>query len=199
MKKQEQTTIEEVAYHEAGHAIVRYVNKLYIGKISIIPTDSSKGYVVGHDKIIIADNSPSLHQRLHMEKIVIAALAGFIAQKRFDKHANPTCGGKDFDESYEHISTFTEDQEDIELYLKDLVFRTEQFINSPHIWNTIIDLSNELIKKEIITGKYAREFIKHSFEKNGGSLKPSYFLRSYYKPFPKKMKDKLDAMFEKYQ
>ena len=75
------------AYHEAGHAVVAWTQRIRIRAASLIPADGTDGRVSFKHLLagIQLDASRSDASRLKAERHVRVSLAGHLAQRRFDR------------------------------------------------------------------------------------------------------------------
>jgi len=79
----------EVAYHEAGHAVIAHVLGFRVRRVTIVPDDKSQGRMIW-DKLPVRDRDLGWsdlrpHQRQRLEDWIIVALAGPLAMR----HSNP--------------------------------------------------------------------------------------------------------------
>ena len=72
----------EVAYHEAGHAVIAHVLGFRVGRVTIVPDDRSQGRMIWAKPPLRGSlDDPSPHQRQRAEDWIIVALAGPLAMR----------------------------------------------------------------------------------------------------------------------
>jgi len=163
--------LAEVAFHEAGHAVIAklLMPKIKIEQVTITPRENALGFVSFN-----LEGSSSNMSKKDIESQVCIALAGRIAQmKKFSEEALDTGAVSDLDTAtqnvYKMISYYGMDEEfgyinykSVELsqtqknlidkkvieILKSLKKRTETLVDEN--WKSIVNVANVLLKQEVI-------------------------------------------------
>lgn len=162
------------AFHEAGHAVMAYVLRMPITKVTIKETDKYSGLTtmknILRDKNLDDYTYPNF---IDLEKEVLCSLAGYYAErscpeKRTKKYDTQEDYGdlaqEDYRDVIDLISIITLDSKRIEKIIKLFEFKCDMIINCSDISAAIEELANLLYDKETISGKEAKNCIKNSLE-----------------------------------
>lgn len=169
--KSQDDEINEVAFHEAGHAVLATVlmPKLAIEQVTIVPRENALGFVSFNP-----ENSSSNLSKKDIESHICIAFAGRVAQmKRFGEESLDTGAVSDLDSAttsaYKMIAFYGMDKElgyvnlssikqsdanrgDIDkkvgVLLKTLKAETERLVDQN--WTSITKVAKILLKKEVI-------------------------------------------------
>ena len=142
-------TDEDVAFHEAGHAVITFIEGLPLESISIVRIGTSLGRVISDGKRVIREND----LYCSFIKEIIVANAGFIAVKIFRKmNQRPNkelilrLGGKDDLHSiHEAVQKFCiSEDEDIAFKLW-AYYRCERLLREA--WTAVSKLAEEVLQK----------------------------------------------------
>lgn len=169
--------LEEIAYHEAGHAVALHVGGLSFNGISIKPDSNAEslGRVsIVHPEFYCAAVEGSVQYtsedfpkaRFYMENLVIAGLAGRLAQERY-AHRPPdleTCKS-DIEHSLEHIYRFVGSDRTADAYLRFLWEMATDLVNTEHIWGAIETVAAALLERKTIAFSDASELIQEGMLK----------------------------------
>ena len=158
------------AYHEAGHAAVAYELRVTIKKVTIEPEGDSLGHVL-HQKLlsdaVAWDNSKKYRWR--MEKLVMVALAGYHAEKRFNpKGVRHYSSFQDRHESVNALSYFCGGTDEIEAYFKLLDLWAKGYLNRPWVWIGVERLAEALIEHGTLDGRRARQILQDARREDVG-------------------------------
>lgn len=160
-----------VAYHEAGHALMRYIEQMPITKVSIIADDESLGRVEGPHILgewVTWETGPKL--QLRTERTVRVLVAGMQAEiiagvekteqelhdgAAHDYHVaidllDRLCGGHDAM---------------LETYLKLMELQAAAILGSAKYRPCLDDLARALIDHRALSGPRVRAVIRESFAK----------------------------------
>ena len=86
MREGRRITLEEVAHHEAAHAVLHFFQQLPVRRITIQPEVGSLGYVeIRRPQWFVTPETPVQEdrQRIYAEREIIALYAGRIAQAKY--------------------------------------------------------------------------------------------------------------------
>lgn len=167
------------AYHEAGHAVAAMKIKglRAVGAITIDEIKHEQSNHGGfHNRNLLRDihpASPSLRARIRVEKEIMVALAGGLAEGRrnesrhLDEHSSS-------DQDYAaKLALYANnvDESAGEAFLRWLVIRADIIVES--YWPTVEALAQELLKRRRMTGKELREWFDQWFRNgaNAGRLR----------------------------
>jgi hypothetical protein len=145
-----------VAYHEAGHSVIGYVNfgLRRVKKITIIP--EKKENTLGHfktKKIMKSidyeiEDSPAFEGKIIRE--IEELFAGYIAEKKIRKRANNIGASKDFDTVIDLASRLYGDfDEKLMEHLQKYCYRRAE-LKVDFYWNLIKMVAQELLKKRVL-------------------------------------------------
>jgi hypothetical protein len=158
--------LKEIAYHEAGHAIMYLIVRKRFKKSTTIANEDSLARV---ESYAIDDSSQSFDP----DKIIMIFLAGQIAGKKFLKKKRINyygCGGMMLDMLLSHSGGTQELNNAYTNYIFELTrFYVDQY------WIAVETLANELIEKREVGYYKAREIVFNSL-KGHKSLIPKIFL-----------------------
>ncbi|MDC7746482.1 hypothetical protein [Rhizobium binxianense] len=154
---------ELAAYHEAGHAVAAWTQRLAIYSASIAADRENAGYVIHQDSLRPGDLSfspQSARTRLAAERNIRVALAGEIAQRLFDpssvdhRHsANDRLAVNTLLVTLHgamHRSL-------IDAHLQLLEIETKLIVSK--YWSVIEAVASELLRQERLTGARLRRVI----------------------------------------
>ncbi len=165
-KKRPSKALVATAYHEAGHALVAYMERIRIKRVTIKPGETYSGGIVTKpcvDSSVEYDNSRK--QTVRVERAVRVLLAGAAAQRRFSPHGYRHFHGEsDRHGAINLISYLTRTSEETAAYFKLLNIQAKNKIKVPWVWAAIQALAEALLSHETISGKRARAIIRRSIQ-----------------------------------
>jgi hypothetical protein len=189
-----------VAYHEAGHCVAAYKNRIpFTGRVvlSIIPTDEYRGLFVHRCILPNLDIDNSDRSRLKMERYVKALLAGIEAERFYDESSiqigegfGNWDGGADYHEAVETIDKFTSGPRETELYLELLRHQTENLVRSELNWICIQALADRLAESKTLSAVESKRIIqstidgavaRHNYVMNAVSRGPAKVIIAEYR------------------
>jgi len=185
-------TEEEVAYHEAGHAVMAYLIGKRIKKITIIPSDSLLGQVEHSGFSKKSEELESTdYWNYSMRKLVdgdvMLHYAGQIAQAYYSGKS-PEAGSYSDDQKAAHMAiNVTGSAEELDAYLYWLYVRTQKLICSEMNWPLIEAVAKELMSVKKMSGRRARKIIQEAH---------NAYVSSFYKSHTQKMSTQIDEGFE---
>ena len=91
-----------IAYHEAGHAVAAIENGIKFHHVTIIRDEekNSLGHILLSKLLLISDFDDSPRTRLKAEKFIQVALAGPIAEEKYTGILNRVGSSQDFEQSF---------------------------------------------------------------------------------------------------
>jgi len=151
------------AYHEAGHAVAAMKIKglKAVGAITIDEIKHEQSNHGGfHNKSLLRDvhpASPSLRARSRVEKEIMVAMAGGLAQgRKFGPAGVRDHSRSDMEYAVELALYSNDDKPEAKVFLESLSIRAESLVESS--WPMIEALAAELLKRRRMTGKELREW-----------------------------------------
>lgn len=172
----DETSLEEVAYHEAGHAVIGFLNKLPIKKVSIVPDEleGSLGHVENfptYGKEIDLEtqtykyyrSSPYEYSDKKMMKEIMSCLAGDIAGNILKKQADINLidlSTPDHQQAINFALESTGTSDEASALLAYLWHKTCNTLLKEETWFLVKALANELLEKKEISGKHTKEFLR---------------------------------------
>jgi ATP-dependent Zn protease len=162
MGKNGQKTSRDVAtaYHEAGHAIVAWHEKMVVHKITIIPDGETHGKVTHSNvlKSIHLDFNRSRRARQRAERSIRVALAGTIAQRRYKpKSWRRDHSGDDHAKAADLAMAISVSDIEANDLLSLLDSQTTHIINRH--WNLIDALAKEILRRRKMNSKEIKHFL----------------------------------------
>lgn len=149
----------EIAYHEAGHAVLARHFGLSVKMVSIAMTDDWSGvtrYAPGMSAERIQDDDTEA-ARLHKEHLVCVALAGYMAGKRASPDASDDDGSPDRDKAIDLLFVLARPGH-IPDYEKHLRNRTDCLLDS--LWHRVKAVAQALLERETLSKKELLEVIE---------------------------------------
>lgn len=152
--KRTQSMRAATAYHEAGHAFVAWSLGVAVHRITIVPSGLIAGSVQ-HEKIIrgkYPELDGSMRARMRMEKNILIALAGPIAQRLYKSRSCRSWHSTgDYRAASDMALLINSSGKQASAYLKWLQIRTEEILIAR--WPLVHALAQELLRKGEIKGK----------------------------------------------
>ena len=148
-------SLDVVAHHEAGHAMIAYRLGIPVREVSIRPTESTAGWVWYQQPLaeIIRSGNTSDERRIQMERCAMVCLAGREAQMRFDFQGLQEDDYQvDLDLVIHALNNFSSCEEEVLIYEKLLEIRTRWLFDQPMAWEMVTDLAKALLKNETMSG-----------------------------------------------
>jgi hypothetical protein len=162
-------SLRATAFHEAGHAVACIYENVPLLTVSIAPTKNSDGRV-GHHNILHGceiEGEDKPHHRLRMERLVLIALAGPAAERRFSPKGYRSYGGKgDLQFAFELVSKFVGTREEHNAYFHLLKIRTRDFLHRPGVWDEITALATALLEETTLTPKRTRSIVRAALQRS---------------------------------
>lgn len=154
--------IRSTAYHEAGHAVIAYHQRLKVYSATIRPDDDSSGRVRSQFPSLEGvhldydDIPPRIRDR--MERNARMSLAGGIAQRQFNPRSlRHYHGHSDRHSAVNLISYLTGSNKELVAWINLLRVQTEGLVKKH--WPEIEAVANALIEYETLTGRQIRTIL----------------------------------------
>jgi hypothetical protein len=153
---------QATAYHEAGHAVMCWLEGVRIRRVSIRQSKTADGEVLAR-KIFQradfeADTSPRLKNRT--EKAIMIGLAGTVAQRIFNpRSVRNWHGSHDRNRIMNLAFRVCGDGKEIALYLTWLEYRAERMLRLPFHWELVEAVARAVLERETLTGIEASKVI----------------------------------------
>lgn len=173
--KRKHSPLEATAYHEAGHAVAAYWLRRAFRHVTIAP--DLEGGSLGHmlDRKLkgewIPDAEPERY-RSRFEKMIIVSMAGAEAERKFTGRYNRIGASGDRKDQVDYGCWLTAgDLDEVPLYLDLLKHRTRRLLEAHHVWFAVEVLAKELLKRETIRWKDAKEIIRQAMFDSGARVR----------------------------
>ncbi len=140
------------AYHEAGHAVAAYFLDLPFQEVHIVAAKDSLGKL--EQEPVCFDLYPREQAILdELEKRVIKAFAGIVAEARHTGRLNWKYGIDDFDQAFDlAICRHSEGSlDEVDAFLKYTWVRTGEFVRHPFHWTAVVATAKALISRRRLT------------------------------------------------
>ena len=157
--------LQSVAYHEAGHVVVRWHGRLKMPKyVTIIPDEEFLGHVFGPSfpgSFDFGETQWSGRTQLQLEGGIRSIWGGPLAQKKFNprgfRHYH---AAKDYKQIVDLAFNLSgSDDETASAYIKLLELQTRNLLNQGWIWQCVEAVAGALLEQEKLSGKQVREII----------------------------------------
>ena len=160
-------TEEDVAYHEAGHAVMAYLIGRRIDYVTIVPNDDSLGHAktsgIGKKSYEIeAADYWNYAIRKRVDGDVMLRYAGRIAEA-YHSGKSSEVGSYSDDQTAAHFAiNVTGSGEELDAYLNWLFIRTEKLICFETNWPLVEAVAKELLSVKKMSGRRARKIIQEA-------------------------------------
>lgn len=166
--KKKTTSLEETAYHEAGHAVVCHYLRVGYRYVTINSKDDSLGHLL-HKKLAKSFrpdiDSQSSRARFYVEKLIMASLGGISSESIVTGRNNWKGAHEDLHSSSILALYFASNENEAEAFLNWLKIRTLNLLKRPAQWIAVESVAKELLKKRKLSSKEVRELIYSSIQK----------------------------------
>jgi ATP-dependent Zn protease len=159
-------TKQATAFHEAGHAVMANRLGLRLRKVTIIPSEGLAGYCQHfrgyRDKHMETGNDP-YRVRLRIEKHIMTALAGMVAQKFYSRRSfKPIHARSDMENAAQMAMSITGSTKESNAFMEWLYIRTTNELKDSVHWEAVKALAAELLLHGELTGKQATKVIRET-------------------------------------
>lgn len=150
---------ENIAYHEAGHAVAYFEFGKTIRKVTIAPSEEYLGccfgYCVHFPSLNVEPIAPAVREQVENE--IINFFIGALAEKRFlGRRPKGWTKLTEIHNAVNLASNLTGSDKQLNAYLSWLYIIAEEFIyEKEEHWKAIQAIAQELLKKETLSGKEA--------------------------------------------
>jgi ATP-dependent Zn protease len=157
------SAVTATAYHEAGHAVACYFIGVKVRSATIV-ADKDQGFLgyVRHENMfrgLRPDIELSDRARLQIERRIIMSLAGFSAQRRFNKKSWRSYHGRsDFRFAVDLASHIVFDGAGMTAFLNWLQYRSDALIKLR--WPEVARVARALLESKTMTGAEIVEVIE---------------------------------------
>ena len=164
-------TLEEIAYHEAGHAVAWHQNGVRFRVISIVPDqDGSLGRVSMSIpkwyRAAVNGCTDSIKARVYTEKLVIGQMAGHLAQEKYaGKSPDFETYESDLEKSLELVCRFVGSERSAGAYMRLLWEMARDLVEMETTWNQIEALAAALLDRQTIGYRDASAIIREALVK----------------------------------
>lgn len=163
--------IEKTAYHEAGHAIACHFLRIGYRYVTIEPKEDAWGRVVHRpfpksfqpDIIDVGDNK----LRLRIERLIMVSFAGQateLALKGGKATENIIYNTQDGKNAIDVALFLTEEEKELNAFLKWLWMRTFNWIKNPLYWLAVEELVKELLIKHKLSAREVKGIINNTIQ-----------------------------------
>jgi ATP-dependent Zn protease len=162
-------TLRSTAYHEAGHAVVRYKLGLSVKAVSIVSDDNSGGRSSHRPpgEWFRPDIETDARHRRRIEDEVMCGWAGALAEERLGESSDKELevgAAQDVNTIVWFASYFTGSDYETEAYIEWLRRRTEGLLNRADVWPAIEAVAAALLEEHTLTGRQVRRIIDDAME-----------------------------------
>ena len=163
-------TLQSVAYHEAGHVVVRWHGRLRMPKyVTIIPNEEYLGHVFGPkfpSSFDFGETQWSGRTQLQLERGIRSVLGGPLAQKKFHPRGfRHDYAAEDYRQIVDLAIMLSGSDEIASAYIKLLELQTRNLLNQDWIWQCVEAVAGALLEQEKLSGKQVKEIILGAIQK----------------------------------
>ena len=156
--------LPSVAYHEAGHAVVRQYQGLRRPRyVTIIPDEYNFGHVSG--SAFPSGFNPDIQRfngrtQLLLEREIRVLYAGSLAERKFNPHGyRHFYAAGDYRKIADYVYWLAEEQKIVDVYLELLKMQTDSILDLDNVWSCIEAVAAALLEKKKLKGKEVWEII----------------------------------------
>lgn len=160
------TSERVTAYHEAGHAVARFVLRRRIDRVSILPDDESRGHVQGYVLAKLGqDWDYTLRDVQMLEDQILSALAGPAAEERLTGDVDADGAVHDRTTAVDIAMHLEGGPEVVEPYLAYLDAKAHALVKTR--WPMVEALAAELLERKQLSGPAARAILRRAYLSRG--------------------------------
>jgi hypothetical protein len=152
---------ENIAYHEAGHAVAYFEFGKMIRNVTIVPSEEYLGccfgYCVHFPSLDVGPIAPAIREQVENE--IINFFIGALAEKRFlGRRPEGWIKLTEIHNAVDLASNLTGSNRQLNAYLSWLYVIADEFIyEKEEHWEAIQAIAQELLKKKTLYGKEAHQ------------------------------------------
>lgn len=170
--------LHATAYHEAGHAVARFLLGLPFKNVTVIPTEDYLGHVKPYSlpKSFKPDiDLGNLKIRLRLEKEIMASLAGHAAERRFSGRRNFSGSDHDYRYVVDLAMYVGGSSKQTETFMKWMQIRTDEWVDSQGFQRAVKVVADELVKKKQLSCEEVRNILcEHWMEERQENTNDSF-------------------------
>lgn len=159
--------LERTAYHEAGHAVARYVLHGRLRYVTIVPDpdEGSLGHCTGASlpSAMKVDVEHSSRYDRILEREITILLVGQAAEWRFTGRHNRSGSENDLHRAIDCALYLVGSDEELDAYVNLMEVRAKGFVAQPDHWAAIEALAAALLQEERIGYRRARQIIRDAW------------------------------------
>lgn len=161
---------ERLAIHEAGHAVMAYVQRLRFEYVTIVPTEECAGRVMmgGFPMTYQPDVDSDRRTDALTERHILVTLGGPAAEVVIVGRRSPGDGG-DWHSAVELGMYVQGNAEVVGLYIDYLYGKAKAILRLPWHQKAVKVLAAELLKQKTIKYRAARQIIKEAIDRGSGN------------------------------
>jgi hypothetical protein len=174
---------ERTAYHEAGHAVMAYLEQIAISHASIIENEESFGRVVL--KSVVGPSFEfdlSWRNRKSIEKHCKVYLAGSIAERLARGRANWRGAHGDRSALANLIQYVYAQEEVVKAYVDYLSALTASELKNERTWRAVTAVAKELLERGRLGGRTVRRIVREALRPPGMQAEVARLLASVRPP-----------------
>lgn len=159
------TTRAAIAFHEAGHAVMTVYCRMGLGTVSIIPANDFQGVckTMKQPSLSKRDYSLTTKAESRLNHRIMIAVAGDVAQRLFSRRRDPSYStSSDHALSLEMAGRTCGDLEETIALVNYLTISARNILRTPIQWDAVKALAKELLEKNSVSGKRAKEIIQNA-------------------------------------
>ena len=156
--------LDQTAYHEAGHAVAYFLNRLPFRYVTIVPKGDSLGHIMGeklskklHNDVEYGTLTP--RQRDRIDREIMGTLGGAAAVAVVRNRRKWDGADSDVRRVFDFADRILGNPEAAGAFFKMLWVSVRDCIAIPYNFRAVEALAGELLKCKRVTGREAREII----------------------------------------
>ena len=161
-KRKRITKIERTAYHEAGHAVMYFLQHLPFKYVTIEPDEENLGHLKSapSPKSFRPDIDISGRTRRNVERMAKGSMAGPIAEQHFVGRRVRSGHGQDWDDTLRLVGYLCGSDEQVAAYTEWLWISARDELLHLGNWDAVKAVASELLTHRRIGSRRCREIIK---------------------------------------
>jgi hypothetical protein len=150
--------LESTAYHEAGHAVMRFLLGMSVHEVSVVPNEETLGHCTGSslraplDLLVWGDG----HRRRKVERYILVSLAGGAAEAAFQGRYNWRGMELDLDCAIDLALKVCGGEAEAGKFAEWLLERARNLIIQDHTWAAVRRIAAALLKERRLSGRRAK-------------------------------------------
>lgn len=153
---------ERTAYHEAGHALIAFVLRRRVCRLTIVPEGGATGTCLygAFRGDVIADAARNRWTRFRLEREICLSLAGPVAESIRAHGRTHAAGARgDMVAAQNLAAVLARSESEMHAHVKWLWTRTRNVLHTPELWTLVCRVSDALLNAKTIRERELRTML----------------------------------------